>query len=170
MLGVCSPAPLPACAPLMGRTSGHSFQGRSRAGAQTSVSGRPLPGGAAFFCPHQSPGDSVNLGVQAWKSCLLCPHWPPSLALKGSGRVPPSQRREGQGCGGWATLWGDPHLFSPGAALRATYGPSLLRGGPVTLSLEPGSSAKGAWRARRLPLSRLPPGALRIGEVAAPEL
>ena len=33
---------------------------------------------------------------------------------------------------GRGPLWRGPHLFGLGAALRATYGLSLLRGGPVT--------------------------------------
>lgn len=105
-----TPPPHPARALLMGRTAGRSLQGRALSPALSER--RPLPGGAALFCPRQSPGGSVSPGVQARKSCLLCPRWPPSLALRGSGRVPLSQRCEGPGCGRWATLGGPSPLQS----------------------------------------------------------
>ena len=49
---------------------------------------------------------------------------------------------------GRGPLQSGPHLFGLGAALRATYGLSLLRGGPVAPALVPGCSRKGAWRGR----------------------
>lgn len=165
MLGGCSPShtpPHPARALLMGRTAGRSLQGGALSPALSER--RPLPGGAALFCPRQSPGGSVSPGVQARKSCLLCPRWPPLLASGALAGFLSLRDVRAQAVGG-GRLWGGPHLFSPGAALRATCGPSLLRGGPVTSSSEPGSSEKGARRARHLPLSlrRRPLGLRALG-------
>lgn len=57
-----------------------------------------------------------------------------------------------------------PHLFGPGAALRATYGPGLLRGGPVTLASVPGSSRERGMERKASSSFSSPWGAWRIGE------
>lgn len=116
----------------------------------------------------------------------------PSLALQGlwvGSSHSGDAGRHGAGSGGqrWKTSWlrlccgagrgplqRGPYLFSPGAALRATYGPGLLGGRPVAPASMPGSSQKRGMERKAFPSLSSSQGAWRIGwgwgEILAPEL